>query len=477
METRGQFKNVADEELIELYINQNMSAMELAEHYGVTEGALRCCLSRRGIHKSKEQIAAKSKELLMKKYGVTSTLQLAEVQDKIKKTCLERYGNESASAVGGTVAHERLRENPFSEEKKRAIQAKTEQTTMERYGVKHAAQSPEIQEKVRQQWQEKYGVDNPMQLEEFKQRMKDSVREKYGVDNVMQRKEFVQQMLDSRGPVAPPFQGYRKSPSETSVKQWIEANGYEVEQGNRRLLYPLEVDLWIPEVGIGVEYNGNYYHSAKRVLSDYHRQKYLKAKERGIVLCQIFEYEWKHNRDHAPALSYLSQILPQKALCVDEEHKIVLLSSEEGRELWNYLSCVDIPEGEEILLGVVYCGQIIGVSPFVLTGESKWQWLGVRLMPSYYITNVYQEVLQYFLDLPFAENGEEIAFEEDFCKPLPSVSLSELGFNKIEDFAPRLHLCRGAKKYEKNKNTASRTAIFEVYDAGGAIWNYKIIKQ
>ena len=118
METRGKFKNITDEELIELYINQNMSAMELADYYGVTEGALRSCLSRRGIHKSKEQIAAKSKELLMKKYGVTSTLQLAEVQDKIKKTCLERYGNESVCAVGGTIARERLKENPFSEEKK-----------------------------------------------------------------------------------------------------------------------------------------------------------------------------------------------------------------------------------------------------------------------------------------------------------------------------------------------------------------------
>ena len=476
METRGKFKNITDEELIELYINQNMSAMELADYYGVTEGALRSCLSRRGIHKSKEQIAAKSKELLMKKYGVTSTLQLAEVQDKIKKTCLEKYGNESVCAVGGTIAHERLKTNPFSEEKKKAIRAKSEKTTMERYGVKHAAQSPEIQEKLRQQWQEKYGVDNPMQLAEFKQRMQDSVREKYGVDNVMQRKEFVQQMLDSRGPVAPPFQGYRKSPSETSVKQWAEANGYGVEQGNRRLLYPLEVDLWIPEVGIGIEYNGNYYHSAKRVSLDYHQQKYLKAKERGIVLCQIFEYEWKHNRDHAPALSYLSQILPQKALCVDEEHKIVLLSSEEGRGLWNYLSCVDIPKGEEILIGVVHHGQIIGISPFVSANEGKWQWLGVRLMPSYYIADVYKEVLQYFLDLPFVRNGEEVEFEEDFCKPLPLVDLLRLGFIQGDEFVPRLHLCRGAKKYEENKNTTSRTQIFEVYDAGGVTWNYKIIK-
>ena len=476
METRGKFKNVTDEELIELYINQNMSAMELADYYGVTEGALRSCLSRRGIHKSKEQIAAKSKELLMKKYGVTSTLQLAEVQDKIKKTCLERYGNESVCAVGGTIAHERLKTNPFSEEKKKAIRAKSEKTTMERYGVRHAAQSPEIQEKVRQQWQEKYGVDNPMQLAEFKQRMQDSIREKYGVDNVMQRKEFVQQMLDSRGPVAPPFQGYRKSPSETSVKQWIEANGYEVEQGNRRLLYPLEVDLWIPEVGIGIEYNGNYYHSAQRVSPDYHQQKYLKAKERGIILCQIFEYEWKHNRDHAPALSYLSQILPQKALCVDEEHKIVLLSLEEGRGLWNYLSCVDIPKGEEILIGVVHRGQIIGVSPFVLVNEGKWQWLGVRLMPSCYIADVHKEVLQYFLDLPFIRNGEEVEFEEDFCKPLPLVDLLRLGFVQGDEFVPRLHLCRGAKKYEENKNTTSRTKIFEVYDAGGVMWNYKIIK-
>lgn len=62
-----------------------------------------------------------------------------------------------------------------------------------------------------------------------------------------------------------------------------------------------ELDIYIPEYNLAIEYNGSaYHHSSKNVSdfldntyksSDYHKNKYDKCKENGINLIHIFEFE------------------------------------------------------------------------------------------------------------------------------------------------------------------------------------------
>lgn len=65
------------------------------------------------------------------------------------------------------------------------------------------------------------------------------------------------------------------------------------EQNNRKVLAPFEVDIWVPELNLGIEYHGIFWHSAKLISESdrqYHQKKYLLAKEKGIKLIQI----WSH---------------------------------------------------------------------------------------------------------------------------------------------------------------------------------------
>ena len=84
----GFAQNLTDEELVELYINQNLSAEEIAELYHTTRCAVLCVMSKRGIKKPKELSVQKQKESNLKKYGVASTFQIKEIQEKIAQTCL-----------------------------------------------------------------------------------------------------------------------------------------------------------------------------------------------------------------------------------------------------------------------------------------------------------------------------------------------------------------------------------------------------
>ena len=73
---------------------------------------------------------------------------------------------------------------------KQAIQKCKQNTNLNRYGCKHAAQNKEIQQKMKETTLKRYGVENYNQTEECKKLKQKLSLEKYGVDNVAKSKEI-----------------------------------------------------------------------------------------------------------------------------------------------------------------------------------------------------------------------------------------------------------------------------------------------
>lgn len=71
----------------------------------------------------------------------------------------------------------------------------------------------------------------------------------------------------------------------------------EVEQHNRKILNGKEIDLYIPSLKIGIEYNGLYWHSTDNGKGRrYHENKIDKCNSNGVGLITIFEDEWLNKR-------------------------------------------------------------------------------------------------------------------------------------------------------------------------------------
>ncbi|MEC8569313.1 MAG: zinc-ribbon domain-containing protein, partial [Pseudomonadota bacterium] len=88
------------------------------------------------------------------------------------------------------------------------------------------------------------------------------------------------------------------SKAETELLEFIESCGYKVEQSNRSVLKGQEIDLWVPDRNIGIEFNGLYWHNETAGKGKhYHEGKYLAAKAAGIQLLQIWEDDWNRNPD------------------------------------------------------------------------------------------------------------------------------------------------------------------------------------
>ncbi len=53
-----------------------------------------------------------------------------------------------------------------------------------------------------------------------------------------------------------------------------------------------ELDIYIPNKKLAIEFNGDYWHNVDRLGSTYHQQKTINCARKGVQLIHIFEHEW-----------------------------------------------------------------------------------------------------------------------------------------------------------------------------------------
>lgn len=86
---------------------------------------------------------------------------------------------------------------------------------------------------------------------------------------------------------------YYRSKSEKEIEDFVKSLGVNVNVCDKKQLKGVELDLYLPDYKIAIEYNGLYWHSEKRGKhKNYHIDKTLKCLEKNIQLIHIFSDEW-----------------------------------------------------------------------------------------------------------------------------------------------------------------------------------------
>jgi hypothetical protein len=76
------------------------------------------------------------------------------------------------------------------------------------------------------------------------------------------------------------------------------APGLGVLHNSRKVISPFELDIYIPEKNLAVEFIGLYWHTESQGKDKwYHHKKWEACKEKGIQLIQIWEDDWDRNPD------------------------------------------------------------------------------------------------------------------------------------------------------------------------------------
>ena len=224
---------------------------------------------------SSDEIKQKIKQTCLEKYGVDSPLKSDKIRNKSKQTCLEKYGVDNPA---------KLEEN----------KEKVKQTCLKKYGTISTTQCKEIRDKIKQTCLEKYGVDNPAKLEENKEKVKQtclkkygglapicdpSIKnqikqtclEKYGVDNYgkslkhkinMSAIMSSDEMQEHRYNVMTKNHSFNTSKPEEELYLYIKEKFPSVKrQYKDKLRYPYNCDFYIPELDYFIELQGYYTHN------------------------------------------------------------------------------------------------------------------------------------------------------------------------------------------------------------------------
>ncbi len=78
----------------------------------------------------------------------------------------------------------------------------------------------------------------------------------------------------------------------------------EIIVNDRTKIAPLEIDIYLPELQLGFEFNGKYWHTSGGVREE---AKCFEAQEVGVKIVNVWEVEWNKNKDKTKqeVLSYL----------------------------------------------------------------------------------------------------------------------------------------------------------------------------
>ena len=90
-----------------------------------------------------------------------------------------------------------------------------------------------------------------------------------------------------------------QSKDENEIKTLIINEGFEIIPNDRKILKGKEIDIVIPSLKMGIEYNGNKFHTEYYggKYPNFHLDKLVVANQNGYQLLHIFEDEWVNNKE------------------------------------------------------------------------------------------------------------------------------------------------------------------------------------
>jgi len=137
----------------------------------------------------------------------------------------------------------------------------------------------------------------------------------------------------------------------------------EIQESVRGLIKKCEVDIFLPQLKLAIEYNGLYWHSEKcGRLKDYHIDKTQKCKEKDIRLIHIFSDEWLNKKEIVKSkLSSILGINNEKIFA--RKCQIFHITPKEKNEFLNKYH-IQGEDRSKIKLGIFYQKELVGVMTF-----------------------------------------------------------------------------------------------------------------
>lgn len=224
----------------------------------------------------------------------------------------------------------------------------------EKFGVEHLFQTEKFKRDLKEKFKKRMGVDNPWKSEEIKEKIKETNLKKFGVDSwlkVKENREYISEKIRKdherkreeiiknnninieileinngfntsffcmdcktnstvsqsyfnkkikigKNPCieCTPFERFQ-SDGEIEVHDFIKENYDGIIIKNYRGIKNKEIDIYLPDLSIGFEFDGIYFHSEIFKGKTGNIEKKESLIKEGIKLYNIWEDDWNHKKD------------------------------------------------------------------------------------------------------------------------------------------------------------------------------------
>ena len=301
------------------------------------------CLEKYGVeyYQQTEEFKEKSKQTNNERYGNENYFLTDDFKCKSKETCIDRYGVEhyaqsedwkqkTKETVQQQYGVDNIAQSQYYKDNLEKYQFKSKETCIDRYSVKHYTQSDDYKskkqehlEKIKETNLERYGVERYQESEEYKNKLVNSFKQRLVDDGYSDlgykyvsykgnrehelycphchnnfvinhddqyyyRNKNHQEICTNCNPIQ---KGY--SIAEKDLLSYVSSiySGTIIEN-DRSVIAPYELDIYLPDLHLAIEYNGLYWHSDEQKPNNYHRMKSDLCKENGVHLIHVFEDDW-----------------------------------------------------------------------------------------------------------------------------------------------------------------------------------------
>jgi hypothetical protein len=447
-----------------------------------------------------EHIQNKRRQGNIKKYGVPNPMQSEEVKEKTKQTVKRKYGVESVLQLPKVQKAAEI----YREKNQDQMNIRRAKTVSELYGVENISQLEEVKGKVRATNRAKFGVDYPMQNSEVQDNFFEYMEEAYGTRSVQEIPEFKEKAIKTtlwsmyeriksadRIPdsIVPLFtkesyfgtkgikykwkckdcdsiffstihngripicwtcnpQTSNTSKAETEIFEYLQTLDVPVIKNDRTVLDNKELDIYLPEHNIAIEYNGLYFHSEEfRPDRNYHLDKTKQCEKQDIRLIHIFEDEWTHKQEIVKArLKYLlnkssERIYARKCQIKEISH------AKKKAFLEQYHLQGDT--SSSINLGLFYKDNLISAMTFskaraITSTEAEYEL--IRFASSCVITGGASKLFSHFLK---TYDPESVISYADRRWSYRGAVYEKLGFNQVASSKPNYWYAKQGKRFHR----------------------------
>lgn len=128
------------------------------------------------------------------------------------------------------------------------------------------------------------------------------------------------------------------SAAQADIAAFIAGLGIVIEKNVRNIIMGphrgAELDIYVPEHKLAIEYNGLYWHNNLRKTDEYHQNKSNACHEIGVTLSHVFEDEWRDKKEIVSSMISHNVGLTQTSLGA-RKCLAIPLSSQEKRKFFN----------------------------------------------------------------------------------------------------------------------------------------------